>query len=79
MITLHEELLAILASNGNRWMSLDELAHAVNARGVYRKRDGSPVLDGQVHLRTRTGGSYERLFERQGRLVRARAAHAPFG
>lgn len=74
MVTLHVELLAALASNGNRWMSIDELAQSVNARGRYEKRDGSAIEPSQIHLRTRAGGSYEDLFERQGRLVRARGA-----
>jgi len=71
-VTLHEELLAILESYDNRWMSLDELAAAVNERGRYHKTDGSAVAPGQVQLRTRTGGSYDHLFEREGKLVRAR-------
>ena len=77
MVTLHEELLAILEAQGNDWMSVDDLAAAVNARGRYAKRDGSSVEPGQVHLRTRAGGSYERLFKREGRLVQARAADTP--
>jgi len=72
MVTLHEELAAILRANGNRWMSLDTLAEAVNQRGNYTKGDGSPVGPGQVHLRTRKGGKYEYLFERDGRQVRLR-------
>ncbi len=77
VVTLHEELLAILEAQGNDWMSVDDLAAAVNARGRYAKRDGSPVEPEQIHLRTRAGGSYERLFKREGRLVQARAADTP--
>ena len=72
MPTLHEELTAILNAGENSWQSLDDLAAAVNRRGNYSKGDGSPVEAGQIHLRTRTGGSYEWLFERNGRLVRLR-------
>jgi hypothetical protein len=79
MITLHEELLAILASHGNRWMPIAELAKSVNARRRYLKRDGSAVEPSQIHLRTRAGGSYEHLFERQGLLVRARLVIVPTG
>jgi hypothetical protein len=69
---LHDELIAILRSQGNRWMSLDELAREVNSRGNYAKGDGSPMGAGQINLRTRTGGGYHDLFERNGRLVRLR-------
>jgi hypothetical protein len=69
LTTLHEELAEILRAE-NRWMSLAELADAVNERGRYVKGDGSPVRPSQVHLRTRAGGSYDWLFERAGNRVR---------
>jgi hypothetical protein len=69
---LHDELIAILRSQGNRWMSLEELAREVNARGNYVKGTGTPIGAGQINLRTRSGGSYDHLFERRGRLVRFR-------
>ena len=72
VVTLHDELVAILRSDGNRWMTLQELATAVNARGRYAKRDGSAMGAGQINLRTRAGGSYEHLFERDGQRVRLR-------
>jgi hypothetical protein len=74
VVTLHDELIAILRSEGNRWMTLQELATAVNARGRYAKRDGSALGAGQINLRTRAGGSYEHLFERDGQRVRLRGA-----
>jgi hypothetical protein len=40
-----------------------QLADAVNERGLYRKRDGSPVEVNQVHART---SNYEALFEKNG-------------
>lgn len=55
-------------------MTLQELATAVNARGRYAKRDGSAMGAGQINLRTRAGGSYEHLFERDGQRVRLRGA-----
>jgi hypothetical protein len=54
-------------------MSLDDLAREVNARGNYAKGDGSLVGAGQINLRTRSGGGYHDLFERNGRLVRLRS------
>lgn len=71
-VTLHEELLAILALHGNRWMSLTELAAAVNERGRYHKQGGSRVQPHQIGRRTRDGGSYDHLFERDGTRVRRR-------
>lgn len=55
-------------------MTLQELATAVNARGRYAKRDGSAMGTGQINLRTRAGGPYEHLFERDGQRVRLRGA-----
>lgn len=74
MVTLHDELVAILRSEGNRWMTLQELATAVNVRGRYAKRDGSAMGAGQINLRTRAGGSYEHLFARDGQRVRLHGA-----
>lgn len=71
-VTLHDELARILEARGNRWQSTRDLAVEVNRRGLYLKRDGSPVLSGQIHLRTRSGGHYQHLFERDGKLVRLR-------
>jgi hypothetical protein len=68
-VTLHAEIVRILKANGNRWMSTQELADAVNEAGLYRKRDGSPVSAFQIHGRTR---SYAHLFERHGTRVRLR-------
>jgi hypothetical protein len=68
-ITLHEELVAILRERGGGWMTTRELADAVNERGRYHKRDGSPVDDFQVHGRTK---NYPQLFDRDGSRVRLR-------
>lgn len=66
-VKLHEEIAAILAEHGGGWMSTREIAAAVNARGRYRKGDGSPVEASQIGLRTR---NYSHLFERDGSNVR---------
>jgi hypothetical protein len=42
----------------------------------YAKRDGSAMGAGQINLRTRAGGSYEHLFERDGKLLRIRGDKA---
>jgi hypothetical protein len=52
-------------------MTTAEIAAAVNDRGIYRKRDGSPVTAFQIHGRTR---NYPHLFDRDGQVVIARPA-----
>jgi hypothetical protein len=59
--TLHQALELILSENGNNWMSVSALAKAVNERGLYVKRDGSPVEVNQIHARTH---NYEDKFEK---------------
>jgi hypothetical protein len=56
----------ILRDRGHA-MSTAEIAAAVNARGRYVKRDGSPVTPFQIHGRTR---NYSELFARSGSTVR---------
>jgi hypothetical protein len=68
-MTLHEALALILRENNNQPMTVRQLTDAVNERGLYRKRDGSPVEVNQVHART---SNYEALFEKDGPLIRLR-------
>ena len=68
-LTLHEALAVLLQENGNDWMTVRELTNQVNARGLYQKRDGSPVETNQVHARTK---NYPQVFEKQGSRVRLR-------
>ena len=65
--TLHAEVARLLHEHGNRWTTTVELARLVNDAGRFRKRDGSPVTDFQVHGRTK---NYPHLFEREGTRVR---------
>jgi hypothetical protein len=60
-LTLHEALERVLSENGNRWMTMSELADAVNQRRLYTMRDGSPVEPGQVAARTH---NYSQRFEK---------------
>jgi hypothetical protein len=66
-LTLHEALARVLEDGGNEWGTARELADAVNRRGLYRKRDGSPVEVNQVHART---NNYDKLFEKDGPRIR---------
>lgn len=68
-MTLHQALMQILQEHGNEPMTARALADAVNERGVYRKRDGSPVEVNQIHART---NNYQDLFEKDGSLIRLR-------
>jgi multidrug resistance efflux pump len=69
-LTLHDALAQVLRERGNEWMTVRELANEVNTRGLYRKRDGSPVEANQVHARTK---NYTDLFEKDGSSIRLRA------
>jgi hypothetical protein len=66
MMTLHEALAQILRESGNAPMTARALADAVNGRGLYRTRDGSPVEVNQIHARTK---NYQDLFEKDGSLI----------
>src|SRR5262249_51664880 len=66
-LTLHEAIARVLEDAGNEWMTARELADAVNRRGLYRKRDGSPVEVNQVHARM---NNYSDLFEKNGPKIR---------
>jgi hypothetical protein len=68
-MTLHDALVLILRERNNEPMTARELANAVNDRGLYRKRDGSPVEVNQVHARA---SNYEVLFEKDGALIQLR-------
>lgn len=70
-VLLHDEIADILRASGIEWMTTQEIADQVNARGRYHKRDGSEVTAFQIHGRTR---NYSDLFEREGSRVRLRVA-----
>jgi hypothetical protein len=70
-MTLHEALEQILRENDNGWMTVRELADEVNRRGLYRKKDGTPVEPNQVHARAK---NYDQIFEKSGSRVRLRGA-----
>ena len=66
-MTLHEAMKTILEEQDGRLMTVRELAQEVNRRGLYRRRDGSPVEASQVHARAK---NYDKLFEKDGPRVR---------
>ena len=70
-LTLHEAMAFLIEESANRWMTVQELALAINKRGLYRKRDGSPVEINQLHARI---NNYSHLFEKDGPRVRLHEA-----
>lgn len=73
-LTLHEAIATVLREGGNRWMTTRELADAVNERGLYRKKDGSPVESNQIHARAK---NYSHLFDKDRQNVRLRDQDSP--
>jgi len=69
-LTLHDALALVLRENGDQWMTVRELTDQVNARSLYRRRDGSPVEANQVHARAK---NYPKLFEKRGSQIRLRS------
>ena len=70
-ITLYEELQDILVEQGNRWKTTTQLAEEVNARGRYKKGDGSEVSPFQIRGLARR---YKDIFEHEGSQVRLTTA-----
>jgi hypothetical protein len=66
-ITLQDELVSILRSNQNRWMTTGELATEVNRRGRHWKTYRNRITAAKVLGRTKL---YARTFERTGERVR---------
>jgi hypothetical protein len=66
-MTLHEAMKTILEERDDRSMNVRDLAAEVNRRGLYRKRDGSPVEVNQIHARAK---NYDKLFDKDGPRVR---------
>ena len=75
-MTLHDALTRVLEDTGNEWMNARELTDEVNRRGLYRKRDGSPVEVNQVHART---SNYGDLFEKNGPKIRLKSEATVIG
>ena len=62
-LTLHEAIAQVLREHNNEWTTVRDLAVEINDRGLYHKKDGSPVEANQVHARTK---NYADLFEKDG-------------
>lgn len=67
-MTLHEAMAEVLREHGTP-MTSRELADAINARGLYRRREGRRLPAGQVSARAR---NYDLLFHWTGNTIAAR-------
>ncbi|MGH2379784.1 MAG: hypothetical protein ACRDG7_00980 [Candidatus Limnocylindria bacterium] len=63
-------MVDILSEAGGEGLTFKAIADLVNARGVYRKRDGSLVQESQIRLRSR---NYATLFEVDAGRLRLRS------
>lgn len=72
-LTLHEAMELVLGENDNRWMTVREIADAINERQLYEKRDRSPLDPSQIHARA---NKYQTIFEKDGREIRLAAPPA---
>ena len=59
----------VLRERDNSLASAREMVDEINARDLYRKRDGSPVEPNQIHARVK---NYEWMFEKVGSRIRLR-------
>jgi hypothetical protein len=66
-LTLHEAMELVLRDSQDEWMTVRELADAINQRRLYHKRDGSLVDPSQIHARA---NKYQAMFEKDGRRLR---------
>lgn len=63
-LKLHEAIAVVLLSKEDRKAHIQEIADIINSRQLYQRKDGQPLPDQQVKLRTKlAGGQYHHLFE----------------
>jgi hypothetical protein len=66
-LTLHEAMELVLDENAGGWMTVHELASAINERHLYEKRDRSAVDPSQIHARA---NKYPSHFDKDGPRLR---------
>lgn len=64
-MTLHEAIEKLLREEG-RPMTTADITDALNARGWFKKKDGSAICEFQIHGRTH---SFPSIFDRDGSIV----------
>lgn len=65
LLKLHEAIAVILLNKAGRSASFEEIADEINERGLYIRKDGSPVPTYQIMQRaTLSSGQYHYLFKK---------------
>jgi hypothetical protein len=63
-LTLHEAITIVLKTQPKRTATTEYIAEEINKLKLYTKKDKSPVLKGQIRLRTKlSNGKYHHLFD----------------
>jgi hypothetical protein len=65
---LHEAMELVLNESPNRSMRVQDLAKEINERGLYEKRDRSPVEPNQIHARA-SAKTYAHLFVKKDGVI----------
>jgi hypothetical protein len=61
---LHEAIIKVLQNQPNKTATTSFIADEINKQKLYIKKDKSPVLKGQIRLRTKLSkGQYHHLFQ----------------
>ena len=67
-MTMHQAMVLVLGNHPDG-LPAPEIAHEIERRNLYRRRDGNPAGLGQVHARTH---NYPTLFVRDSGRIRLR-------
>ncbi len=59
-VTLHSAMQQVLEEQGGSWMPAHKLAHEIQERGLYKRRDRNVIQPGQIRARA---AKYPDLFE----------------
>lgn len=63
-LTLHEAIIEVLKNKPNQQANISEIAKEINDRKLYNRKDGNPLPEYQVMMRTKLAkGKYHHLFE----------------
>ena len=67
MLKLHEAMIAVLIDAPNRTLTFKEVAHHVNERKLYTRKDQLPVPSNQIRARAFASKQrYSHYFEKVG-------------
>jgi hypothetical protein len=64
LLKLHEAIAVVLLSEPKRTATIERIAKEINRRGLYNRKDGSPLPAYQVMMRSKLNhGRYGHLFK----------------